>query len=466
MAKAKRKSSKPNTPTLLNDADDRVDNMFAGSRQFLRDQTSRENVGIPAGETTDMLVVLPMPALAPRMLFKTDGFVIGRVWELAGEEGSCKTALMNEIIRWHCIYGGGGHVAETENKDAATLRAGILEWRPRWLNRVDVSFCDSQEEWQSATTFKMQYFRDKMDDPKLKIGRTLPIVAGVDSLTAVDIQSNIDKVLELGHAALGYAQIANLIARYMRQGPGKLMRDYPFSLVVTNHMKPGRDEKTGHKTEHVVGGKSLPFASTIRIYMYRVADIDTMTHGGIRVKMKMQKNSAGASRGLPIECEMIWYREQIPGYDEPKKRFVWDWHKASIEALLRLENVEGKKTLFRSLMDICDIRAKKRDCTAWSKTLGIPESDPQHYRIVSQMLEQRPDLLLQMYPLLDIEVLPKFQAGVDYRTIRETADAAAAVKAQSLYESPEALPEIGGMRPTGRDLNEVDDVDPLPPTTP
>lgn len=462
MAKKPRKDS----ASTRNDTDDRVDAMFGGSRDYLRSKTGRNNQGIPSVDTTAMLVGLPLPALSCRMLFRCDSFPIGRTWELAGEEGSCKTALLSEISRWHCIYGGGAHIAETENKDAATLRNGILEWNERWIRqRVDMSYCDSLEEWQTATTFKMLYFQKQMDDVKAKIGRTLPILCGVDSLTAVDSAKNIADTLEAGHAKIGYSQIANLVARYMRQGPAKLMREYPFSLVVTNHMKPTTDKNTGNRMDHVVGGKSLPFASTLRVYMYRVADIATTQHGGIRVKMKLQKNSMGASRAMPIECEMIWFRESVDWMPKPVKRFVWDWHSATIEALDRYGDPKGGKvTVHKQLVEICGIKIKsKTNKLAFSKVLGIPESDPQHYRIVAQALEQRPDLLEQMYPLLDIEMLPKFKAGVDYREICAAVDIDAAKKAEVLYTAPADLPEIGSMQATGRDLNEDDDADTEPP---
>jgi hypothetical protein len=456
MAKKPRKDN----ATLRNDTDDRVDAMFGGSREYLRSATGRKNQGIPSVDTTGLLVGLPLPALSCRMLFRCDSFPIGRTWELAGEEGSCKTALLSEICRWHAIYGGGGHIAETENKDAATLRNGILQWNERWIRqRVDMSYCDTLEQWQAATTFKLRYLQKQMDDPKLKIGRTIPYMCGVDSLTAVDTQSNVDATMEAGHSKIGFSQIANLVSRYMRQGPATLMREYPFSLVVTNHMKPTQDAR-GIKQDHVVGGKSLPFASTLRIYMYRVSDIDTQQHGGIRVKMKLQKNSMGASRAMPIECEMIWFRETVPWMPKPVKRFVWDWHSATVEALDRLTATKGKVELGKQLLEICGIRTESKTLrTAYSKVLGIPKSDPQHYRIVAQELEKRPDILEQMYPLLDIEVLPKFKAGVDYREICAAVDTEAAKKAESLYQETTELPEIGPMRDTGRDLNEADDVD-------
>lgn len=444
----------------LTGRDEHVDAMFGGFGGRLQEATNKKNAGIPSGETTSMLLALPLPAFSTRVLFRTDGFPIGRTWELAGEEGSCKTSLLDEVIRWHCLYGGGGHISETENKDAATLRNGILEWDPKWMQRVHVSFCDSLEEWQSATTFSMVDFRAKMDDPKLKIGRTLPIVLGVDSLTAVDTQKNIDETLEAGHAKIGFSQMSNLIARYMRQGPAKLMRDYPFSLIATNHMKPTFN-KQGIKQDHVVGGKAIPFASTIRIYMYRVEDLDTPDFGGIRVKMKMQKNSAGASRCLPVQCNMIWFREQIPGHAKPMKRFVWDWHGATVSFFLDLANVKAKKTFYNEVIEVCGIRSANRGSNprSYSKQLGIPASDPQPDRIVSQELEKHPEILEQLYKMFDIEILPKFKPGVDYRDLCAGAETAAAKVAEVRYGPVAELPEIGQMKSTGRDLNEADDVD-------
>ena len=193
--------------------------------------------------------------------------------------------------------------------------------------------------------------------------------------------------------------------------------------------------------------------------MYRVEDLDATDYGGIRVKLKMQKNSAGASRCLPVQCNMIWFREQIPGYPEPMKRFVWDWHGATVSFILSLADVKSRKTFYNEVIDVCGIRSANRGSQprSYSTVLGIPKSDPQPDRIVSQELEKHPEILAQLYKMFDIEVLPKFKPGVDYRELMKGAELASAKIAEDRYGPVESLPEIGEMKSTGRDLNEADD---------
>lgn len=417
--------------------EDSLDGMFGNMCAAANTHLGRDDIVV--GTDADQLVVgLPFPALCLRYLHQSDVFPLSRVWQLAGEEGSCKSAMLYEIMRWHMIYGGGGCLAETENKDAPMLRHSILEYNAHWISRCAYAGCDTVEQWQDYLTVNINNFRAMLDlagGP----GRTVPVCFGIDSLTAVDSQKEIDKTMKEGHASRGYATIAMLISRYMRQGVAKNLRGFPFSLVGTNHLKPSTDER-GLPKDHVPGGKAVPFMATFMYAMKRLADIDLSEYGGVRVNIKLAKNSVGVSRKA-IQADMLWWQELAPDGRTTRQRHVWDWHTATIDMFAAFEVTEGKKTLFKELMKICDLRLQRKTKTVWSRTLGIPESAPVPYRVAGQLLETRLDLLLPMYPLLGINAHTKFQPGLDYRQMELQAQAKEAQQGATLYET-HAGPEM------------------------
>lgn len=450
------------------DPDGLTDVMFQTCTEAAKEALGRDDIVI-GGQADELVVGLPLPALCLRYMAQSDVFPLGRVWQLAGEEGSCKSALMVEIMRWHMVYGGGGVLIETENKDAPLLRRSVLEYNPKWLNRLQYIPANSLEEWQSALTASTKQFRQAMDKPDGP-GRRAPIMFAVDSLTSVDSQSEIDKTQAAGFASRGYATIANLISRYMRQGQAGNFRGYPFSLIGTNHLKPSTDAR-GLPNDTIPGGKAVPFMATFMVVMKRVEDIDRLDHGGIRVSLKLQKNSIGVSR-KSIKADFLWWQERVvdaAGNPFTRQRHVWDWHDASIGFILEFETSQNRKTLFKEISKIVDLRAMRSTKMVWSKALGIKESEPVPYRVAGQMLEQRSDLLQQLYPLLGINQYAKFQPGMDYRDMEAKASEAGARETNNLYANAVEMPSVVDKTKkdfkdttpadddTGPDVEEMDD---------
>lgn len=423
---AKKKPSKKPANPWATQREASLDGMFSAMRDAASDALGRNDLVI-GSKADELQVGLPLPALCLRYLAQCDVFPLGRIWQLIGEEGTCKTALLDEILRWHMCFGGGGCIAETENKDAAELRSSILDYNPRWLNRLTIGPCNSLEEWQHFLTVNVNLARGYMDAAGGP-GRTVPMMFGVDSLTSVDSQKEIEKTQKDGFASRGFGTIAMLISRFMRQGMARNFRGYPFSLVGTNHLKPSTDPISGLPTENVPGGKAVPFMATYIISSKRIGDIDLQDYGGVRLRMKMQKNSAGASR-KSIEAEFLWWQQPLPSPDERGRtsiqRHGWDWHAASIEFLLKFETTEGKKTLFKQINDIVDLKARRTNKTVTSEALGLIDAP---YRAAGAALEARQDLLNRLYPILGINIGVKFIPGMDYRNLEEQARQNAARK--------------------------------------
>jgi RecA/RadA recombinase len=418
--------------------EDSLDTLFASMRTKAQ-QDLEQDISIGT-ESESMLVGLPLPALCLRYLFQSTTFPLSRITQITGEEGSCKTGLLVEMIRWHMVYGGGGCFCENELKDSPELRQSILQWNARWLNRLEVVPTHSLEAWQDALSTFVQIARD-MQDADGGPGRTVPIAFAIDSLMATAPEAEIEAVKKEGHAMRGYALAANLIARYMRTMPDRI-REYPFSIIGTNHLKPAVDLR-GFPVSNIPGGKAVKFMETFEIEMKQSAhkDIDLLEYGGLRVDITCRKNSLGPSR-KKIQAEMLWWYSEVDGVF--RQQTAWDWDTATIEMLTAFENAKGKATLHKRLMEICDIRIISRGARkAWSRALGIPQDDPQEYRILGAALEGRPDLLTQIYQVLGITTRRPFQPGMDYQDLLATAREEAHVAVADLYQDIANLPQVG-----------------------
>lgn len=420
--------------------DKSVDGMFAAAVTAVSDATGLEGIYLGA-EMDKAIVGLPLPALALRYLFQSTVFPLSRVIQFAGPFGSCKSALLYELMRWHMVYGGGGALAECENKDAVLMRHGIMQYNPMWLRRITYGEANALEEWQSFLTANLIQFKTALDMPGGP-GRTIPICMGIDSVTAVDTRGEIAKTAEAGHAQLGFATQANLITRFMRQGVVGHLRGYPFTIAGTNHLKIKMEQPKGAPgmapATKTPGGEAVNFMATFLVEMARVKDIATADYEGIRVSMKMAKNSIGPSR-RKIEACMLWWWEPDPDKPENHRQaFAWDWDTATVELLQSFWAPDSKKkTLGKALQEITGI-VKDTVSTSHSRVLGITE--PVENRVVGAALERRLDLLEKIYPLLGINKYSVFQPGMDYRSMLEDSQKRVA-EAAPIYE-PQSLPSL------------------------
>lgn len=426
-----------------------LDGMFGAMRDEACKRLQRTDISVGA-EVEQLLIGLYLPALSLRYLFQSTVLPLGRVLQVTGEEGSCKSAFGYEIMRWHFMYGGGAVHIENENKDSPELRNSILTWQPQWLQRLEFIQTYTLEQWQQAlTTFLSigQAYLDAPDGP----GHTIPICYLLDSLMATLPEQVLKKIMKEGNAALGYPVAARLISEYMRSVAAQL-EQYPFTIVCTNHLKPGQDDM-GRPTYAVPGGKSVRFMETYEIMMSKTgsADIDLRDYGGIRVRLRAEKNSLGPSR-KQIVAELLWWlREDADGV--MRQHTEWDWHTASIMLLLSFNEtsgrqngfgVRGKKDLFDSLQDICHIVVTDGSHRqAKCKDLGITE--PVSYHELGLALERHPDILAAMYPLLGIARRREYQAGMNYRQMRqsmaaESQQVAAQAPPATAFSAPPAAP--------------------------
>ena len=138
----KKKSSKTNTTQAVSDnLRTAVDNVLAASIADVGKKKGDE--GIAVGH--ERIHVLPVPSLAFRWLIQNEGLLLGKFYQYVGIEGSFKSTMLAETMRWHRLCGGFGILAEAESKPTPELRNGIMRWD---VDAIKVESCDTLEDWQ------------------------------------------------------------------------------------------------------------------------------------------------------------------------------------------------------------------------------------------------------------------------------------------------------------------------------
>ena len=392
-------------------------------------------------EAEQLVVGLPLPALCLRYLFQSTVFPLSRMSVVTGQEGSCKSAFLYEIFRWHRLYGGRNVLLECETKDSPDLRASILEYDDK---ACAMSRCESLEDWQKALTWFIEEYQRKMTGTKDQPGpgRIIPFCLGIDSLMAKASEENIKKILDQGYAERAHPLEALKISQFMKVWPQKLS-GWPFTVVGTNHLKPTTDFM-GRPGRNIPGGMSIKFQETYELEMAKIGDIHRADHDGIQVSIMARKNSLGPSR-KQIKASLVWWNdiEELPNDIAPEEtnletnldevdleqakpiqvkstqRTMWNWHSASIDLLLEIQSKDRGR--WKKIEEVLDIQAERsKGNMIWSRALGISREDKVSFHKAGEMLEERPDILNRVHAILGIRERFNFEPGVDFRTQLET----------------------------------------------
>lgn len=388
-----------------------TDNLLESLCEEARDIMGADNV-YSGGEEESRIICLPVPAFSLRFLLMQEGFPLSRQTMVVGQPESCKSSLCNEILRWHRLSKGGGVVFETEAKDSPELRRSIVGYDYKPI----VIYCQTQDDWNQGLNTTILKLQRKMDGIKSEPGpgRLSPMCFIIDSLTGTMGADIFKEMTSKGIPSMHHATDQRKLADYERYMP-KQISNWPFSIVGVHHLKPSTDQR-GFPVNRIGGGYAPRFHATTVIEMVRKKDIDRVDEKGRLLGIKTTKNSLAPHN--EIEVEMLWYTDFDdidPITEMPRPKIFFDWHGASIEILSELTNGKGK--LAKSLNKIIDLETNDDRRTVSSSTLGI--SEPCSYREAGGILEEHPDILRAIYPLVGIRTRHLFKIGIDFRTQQE-----------------------------------------------
>jgi len=406
----------------INDSD--IDALFDSMSDAAKDHFGAGNI-YTGSEAERLIIGLYLPALCLRYLFQSNILPFERIGQIVGQEGSCKSALLDEFFRITRMNRGRGYLQEAETKDSPIMRLSILNYDEK---AVVIRPCEALEDWQEGLTYLINLNKQQMLGTKSKpgLGKIAPVLHGVDSLMGKGCRESLAKIAKDGYSQRSFPAEAMLINSYMKFIPQQLA-GWPFMLWGVNHMKPSQDQM-GRPQNNIPGGMSLKFQETYQLELHRVKDIKKVDVQGITVKMVMRKNSLGASR-LSINADLLWWDDEEAGYVQ---RTVWDWNTATIDLLLAFEG-----SRFNRLQEVCDLHvADKSKKLVWSERLNIPRDDSQPYAVAAEALENDMQLVSELHKLLRIHDYQVYKPGVPYDDqLAEAREAASKINWSELASS-------------------------------
>lgn len=405
-----------------------------------------------AAEDQDPMIGLPLPALAVRYLLQSNVFPLSRLTQLRGEFSSCKSAMLLEIMRWFNMYGGGGILIDTENKNSETMMAGILGHNPLHMQRTFAVKVQSVEEWQMKYMGFCQQIHSANDTSMF------PVCIGIDSVAAVDIDRKVAQVAEDGHASAGHPGMARNLSEFCRGALAPTLRHRPIALVLTNHLKQEINSMGfGPPKQYGPGGAALEFYPTLILDMKKISSKPVVQNGaeGTAVQITATKNNLGAPR-RQVAVNFMWYNQIIKGQDSAgndtymsQQYHYWDWHTASTRLLVSLQDPENKRMpagmdpkLPAILQQVCDLEYKHGTKNAeiplvFSKALGISKSEAVSEAEASLALEANPKIVGMVQGLLGVNTYAVCDPALKYREqITEE------LKKQSVTDVPEKMAAV------------------------
>jgi RecA/RadA recombinase len=408
------------------------------------DKMSAESDGrkiMSSAEAEAMVCGIPLPCLVLRYLLQQDVLPLSRQVMIYGDPGSAKSALLSEFYRCFMINSGLPVHIENENKDGPDLRNSLLYADANFAKRIRVEQTNTQEEWMKAiqrwvSTYEAQFAKiegrkkkaKKRDDETAaefkertkrkvfsdKLGYIYPFIIGLDSLTATSSEGTQQKIKDEGAPTNRFQEEAKFLSDFGKRLPD-LFRDKPAVLVTVNHRKDKVDSKTGFVGDRIPGGNAMRYMNSTEIRTERISNIDQADYGGIRVRLKIAKNSLGPT-GLSAVVTFKWWYEKDPMTGLGVQRSGWDWDSATIDLLLDYgKKLASRRNAVRDVVDINPASARK----VWSKTLGIPASKPVDFAKAGAMIEANPEILAGLHDVLHIKTRAKFVPGIEYGLLKE-----------------------------------------------
>lgn len=416
-----------------------IDAMFAGIAADKRKKFGHQAVFM--GKDTQKLVIgIPVPALAFEFLIGQNCFPLGLIFQLVAETGLGKSALLAEFGRWFDLAGGGMELFENETKFNdkwyRSIMGDELFERKTPLNR-----CKSVEDWQRMLTFTTQAWKSRMigtaEEPGP--GRTFPVLFGIDSIMGKLSEASTEKIMGAaakngmrgktgeGHASRGYPEEALVITRYLKSYPSEIDH-WPFSLVLINHLKMGRDDN-GNDVRNKAGGKQVDFQESFEIELSKVGGPKKMIRcsafEGYPIALTCFKNSfSPGQRRIHTRLLWSWTKDEETG--APKQETIWDWDWSTIWLLNNILHGEKADPMLRASLKEDGFhldcpQASDVENLAWSKDLGMSRDDAASWAEVGAMIRRNRKLMKRLRVALRIDHRPILEG--DY--LEQLSDAAA-----------------------------------------
>lgn len=365
-----------------------------------------------------------------RWVLGSSCFTFGKVVQIVGPPESQKTALANEIGRWHIFnqipvvpfdaathFGIYRYLLAESGRDQPDFRQSILGAGVPPRNRYKIEGppdgsgrkFECCEDWQVVLTDSLKLLQDAKDT-KGK-GRPLgwlpySICQTVDSMTALNTRRNFDKTWETGHANASFGDVARSVTDYLkmfcaRQAP------WPATLLGVNHYKPRTNQATGAIEHNVPGGEHLKYASHFTLRLKRLKDVERKRDGvlGRTISIKMMKNSASIGNHREMEVDILWTPPRPA--EGVLQNSWWEWDGATVTLLA---SFDGK--LANKIDEIVTLENyDKSNQTVSCKQVGLTKGS---WAEVGAAINGSPEISAALDNLFGIIPRTQFKVGIPY----------------------------------------------------
>ncbi len=370
-----------------------LDGFFARQADEARKKFGHKSVFL-GSEAETLVIGIPCPALSFEFVIGQDCFPLGLVVQIVAKHGIGKSGLLAEFGRWFDMAGGGMVLCENETKFNPHWYTSIMG--EEVYQRMQLHRCTSVEDWQEHLTWATKKMRDDMTGTKEAPGpgKKFPVLFGVDSIMGKMSRENQEKILgkqgkkgKLGTTGEGFAQArsfpieAGSITKYMRTYP-QLIDDWPFSLVLINHLRMKVDD-AGNPERNKTGGEQVNFQESFELELKKYGGhankIQSADFEGIPLTLSCEKNSFGPT-GRKVHTRILWRHEEDEQTGETVQKSIWDWDWSTVHMLNNLLRGEKASTYLRARLKKMDFHLEcptsgDIDNSAWSATLGMKAKD-------------------------------------------------------------------------------------------
>lgn len=337
------------------------------------------------------IMCLPLPSLSARILFQNEGFILGKLVHIVGEEASFKSTFSVEIARWHILQNGFAATLHTESRPNNEIIAGVLG-----ANNTDkhhMFVCDTLEEWQALLLSITKEVKEKYSE-------LTPLCITVDSVLGCNAAATNKDIEKVGYATTRFAVEARSVADYLRTY-ARLLYGTPFTVCLINHRKFRAGGYMGQVIKTSLGGNEIRYYASFQIELAISSQrqvLGPLTRFDITATI--EKNTYGQpniSLVIPVEIR-----------NEPEGIIVhFNWAAATARLLSKFDNIRTRPTdaTIKKIREICDVNERSggsKGTLYYSKTLDIPNTSAVTAQELNQILEDRLDILDELYKVLGI----------------------------------------------------------------
>ena len=367
-----------------------------------RDKFGADRVFGSREELGQLAIGIPTPSLAFEYLIANDVFPLSSVMMLAGSWGSCKSALAYEFFRWFYEQRGLAVHIDTEDKFDADFACDIMRVErdaiPILSNRAN-----SVEQMQQIPTHYLREVQQMLVGTAAEPGpgKTIPCCFCIDSLAGATSEEIQEKIIKEGNAGRTHPINALKNTHYLT-GIKKQFENWPFTLLIVNHLKEKTDDR-GNAHQYTLGGQSFNFHESfeLRNSVWR-SKFKNAQFEGLGIKIHCAKNSFGPT-GRALKTRFLWWIEDEPETGHPRDMFLWDWNWALCTLLNEMDGIHKVRLTDRELVIKCKSPAADVECLANFRAIGMGKDEYLPFQEVGQLIQDNPKVCEGIRDALNIK---------------------------------------------------------------